>query len=66
MASKYVKEANLTFDTLDDSGLKAHRLYRVRSIPSVFLIDKDGKVVRFFKGARDEESLRSALKGAGL
>jgi peroxiredoxin/outer membrane lipoprotein-sorting protein len=66
VASKYIKEANLTFDTLDDSGLKAHRLYRVHSIPSVFLIDKDGKVVRFFKGARDEESLRSALKGAGL
>jgi len=65
-ASKYVKEASLTFDTLDDSGLKAHRLYRVRSIPSVFLIDKDGKVVRFFKGAHDEEALRSALKSAGL
>ena len=65
-AGKYVKEAGLTFDTLDDSGLKAHRLYRVRSIPTVFLIDKDGKVVRFFKGSRDEEAFRSALKGAGL
>jgi peroxiredoxin/outer membrane lipoprotein-sorting protein len=65
-ASKYVKEASLTFDTLDDSGQKAHRLYRVHSIPTVFLIDKDGKVVRFFSGARDEEALRSALKSAGL
>jgi len=43
-----------------------HRLYRVRSIPSVFLIDANGKVVKFFKGAREEAELRGALKSVGL
>lgn len=65
-ARQYVKEAGLSFPTLDDSGLKAHRLYRVRSIPTVFLIDGQGKVVRFFRGAKDEKQLRAALKSAGL
>ena len=65
-ARQYVKEAGLTFPTLDDSGLKAHRLYRVRSIPTTFLIDSQGKIVRFFSGAKDESTLRAALKNAGL
>jgi hypothetical protein len=38
----------------------------VRSIPTAFLIDKDGKVVRFLRGGRDYDSLRSALKTVGL
>jgi peroxiredoxin/outer membrane lipoprotein-sorting protein len=65
-AASYTREAHLTFPTLDDSGYKAHRAYRVRSIPSVFLIDRDGNVVKFFKGARSEGELRTALRGVGL
>lgn len=65
-ARKYAAEANLMFDTVDDFGKKAHKLYRVRSIPTVFLIDKDGTIVRFFSGARDEATLRAALKAIGL
>ncbi len=66
VARDFVSKNNLPFATLDDSGLKAHRLYRVRSIPSVFLIDAGGKVVRYFRGAHDEESFRAALKSVGL
>jgi|CZKS01.1.fsa_nt_gi peroxiredoxin/outer membrane lipoprotein-sorting protein len=65
-ARGYVNKAELPFDTLDDSGMKVSRMYRVHSIPSVFLIDGDGKVVRFFKGAHDEAALREALKSVGL
>jgi thiol-disulfide isomerase/thioredoxin len=65
-ARHYAREAGLTFPTLDDSGLKAHRRYRVRSIPATFLIDAQGKIVRFFRGAKDEAELRAALKSAGL
>jgi thiol-disulfide isomerase/thioredoxin len=65
-AQEYAAKAGLNFPTLDDSRLKLHRLYRVRSIPTIFLIDREGKVVRFLKGARDEAALRSALKGVGL
>ena len=65
-ARGYVNKAELPFDTLDDSGMKVNRMYRIHSIPSVFLIDGDGKVVRFFKGAHDEAVLREALKSVGL
>ena len=65
-ARGYAQKAELPFDTLDDSNYKLHRLYRVRSIPSVFLIDGDGKVVRFFSGGHDEAALRAALKSVGL
>ena len=66
IARQFSGEAHVSFDTLDDSNTKVYRLYRVRSIPSVFLIDKDGKIVRFFSGAHDEASLRAAVKSAGL
>lgn len=66
VARPFAAEAGLPFPTLDDSGLKAHRLYRVRSIPSTFLIDADGKVVRFFRGARSGNALRAALAAVGL
>ncbi len=65
-ARKFVEKAGLEFPVLDDSGLKAHRLYRIRSIPALFLIDADGKVVRFLKGAHGYPELRAALKTVGL
>ena len=65
-ARHFAEQAGLTFAILDDSSAKAHRLYRVRSIPTAFLIDRDGKVVRFLRGGRDYDSLRSALKVVGL
>ena len=65
-ARGYVNKVELPFDTLDDSGKKVSRMYRVHSIPSVFLIDGDGKVIRFFKGTHDEAALREALKSVGL
>jgi len=65
-ARHFAEKAGLTFPVLDDSGDKAHRLYRVRAIPAAFLIDRDGKVVRYLRGGRDYDSLRSALKVVGL
>ena len=65
-ARKYSQEAGLGFPTLDDTGRKAHRSYRVRSIPTTFLIDPEGRIVRFFRGAKDEETLRSALAAMGF
>jgi peroxiredoxin/outer membrane lipoprotein-sorting protein len=65
-ARSFAEKARLPFPTLDDSSRKAHRLYRVSSIPTVFLIDRDGKIVRFFRGAKDEAAFRAALKGVGF
>ncbi len=65
-ARDFAAKANLAFDTLDDSGRKVHRLYRVSAIPSVFVIDRHGKVVRFLLGSHSEADLLAALKTAGL
>ena len=65
-AESYAKDANLGFDSLDDSGDKVGRLYRVRSVPAAVVINQKGTVVRVFLGAPDEKALRAALKSAGL
>ena len=41
-ASQAAREMKLPFATLDDGARKAHTLYRVQSIPSIFLIDREG------------------------
>ncbi len=66
VASKYLEKAGLALPTLDDSSERATRLYRVISIPTVFLIDPDGKIVKWINGSRSEEFLRAALKSAGV
>jgi len=65
-ARHFAEKAGLTFTILDDSSAKVNRLYHVRSIPTAFLIDRDGKVVRFLNGGRDYDTLRAALEGVGL
>jgi cytochrome c biogenesis protein CcmG/thiol:disulfide interchange protein DsbE len=66
IARKYLEKSGLTLPTIDDNSQKASRLYHVSSIPTVFLIDGNGKVVKRLRGGRNEESLRSALKSAGI
>ena len=51
---------------LDDADKKASRAFKVRFIPTVFLIDADGKIVRFMRGAHDYEALKASLKAVGL
>ena len=65
-AQAFANKVGLSFPTLDDSRLKLYRLYRVSNIPSLFLIDRDGNVVRFLRGAHNEADLRAALKSAGF
>jgi peroxiredoxin/outer membrane lipoprotein-sorting protein len=66
IAQRFAAEYEIPFSTLEDSDATIHRLYRVRTIPSVYLIDAQGKVVRFFVGARDEATLRAALRSVGI
>jgi len=65
-ARHFAEKAGLTFTILDDSNAKVNRQYHVRSIPTTFLIDREGKIVRFLRGGRDYDELRSALKAVGL
>ncbi|WP_321471675.1 redoxin domain-containing protein [uncultured Paludibaculum sp.] len=66
IAKEYSNEAALSFPTLDDSGRKVHSLYRIRSIPTIFIIDANGQVVRFLSGSRSKEDLQEILKAVGF
>ena len=65
-ARKYSEKEGLGFQTLDDSSSKAHRLYKVHAIPTVFVIDKNGKIAVFMKGSREPEKIKSALASVGF
>lgn len=60
------KKHNYTFTTLEDPNDKVYRAYRATSIPAVFVIGKDGMIVKHFVGAREEDELISAIHAAGL
>lgn len=63
---RFMKEEGFTFTTvLDDQGQTAE-LYEVSSIPQVFVIGRDGKIVVHYIGARSESDLRAALEKAGI
>lgn len=53
-------------ETLHDSGGKVHRLYGCYSIPSVIIINPEGKIASSFLGLRSREDLLAALTQAGL
>ncbi len=65
VAKKYLEKNGLNLPTLEDFSQKAHRLYRISAIPTVYIISTDGKVMKYFRGGRSEDSLRAALKAAG-
>ena len=55
------KKYQYNFTTLEDSGGKVQRNYRASSIPNVFIIGKDGVILRHFVGTREEQELRAAI-----
>ena len=65
-ARAFAAKNGLNFAILDDSDRQTNRAYRVRAIPAVFLIDSEGKVVRFLLGSHPYEALKSSLKAVGL
>ena len=58
------KKYQYTFTTLEDASGKVHRAYVARAIPSVFVIGKDGVIVKHFVGAREEAQLRAGIQAA--
>lgn len=66
VARAFARKAGLSFPTLDDYSLKAHRLYRVTAVPTMFIIDREGRIVRFLRGSQDKAKLAAALKSVGF
>jgi len=61
---KFVKENNITFPILMDSQGEVSKAYKVEAIPRVFLIDKEGKIVKDILGysPENEKILREAIE----
>ncbi len=65
-AKHFLEKNHPDLETLHDSGKKVHRTYGCNAIPTVIVIDPQGKVVAHFVGQRPEEVFVAALKQAGM
>ncbi len=65
-ARTYAEEQGHSFPTLTDPAKSLTREFGVRVLPTVVVIDRQGKVVSYLAGAHSEEDLREAVTQAGL
>ena len=61
-AQKYLTEGGYTFPALFDTDEEASMAYRVRSLPSTFLVDKNGNLVGYHPGMMTEPMLQQAIE----
>lgn len=60
--SSYVEEQGFTFPVYYDTDMDMAYQYGVTSLPTTLLIDSDGYIVGYQKGAISEEILRTAIE----
>lgn len=65
VARGYVKDKKYAMPVLMDGKNQVSRLYGVRAIPTVLVVDKRGIVRAHLVGGRSEETLRKAMDAAG-
>ncbi len=63
-ARGFLKSNKYTIPTLDDSKRQVSRMYGVRAIPMVVVLNREGVVVKHFIGTRSEKELRAAIEEA--
>jgi peroxiredoxin/outer membrane lipoprotein-sorting protein len=63
---EYVAEHEYSFPTLVDTDQQAMNLYRIRGIPTMVVIDREGKIAQYRMGLSREGDLRSWLRKAGI
>lgn len=62
----YVAEHEYSFPTLVDPEQRAIGLYRIRGIPTMVVIDREGKIAQYRMGLSRENDLRSWLQKVGI
>ena len=68
LAEKFIRELNPSFISAHDSGKKVSKLYKLRAMPSSYLIDRNGNIIRTHLGFRTsrankvEAEIKAALK----
>jgi len=67
-ATKFLRQERIALPAaFDAAGMQgAAKRYKVRAIPSTFVIDRKGVVVRVFIGMSEPEEVVEALKAAGV
>jgi len=60
----FLKKNDYQLSVLMDSRKEVHRQYGIRSIPQLFVIDREGVIRQHYVGGRSEEALRKAIQGA--
>ncbi len=66
VATGYLKENGYSFGQLNDTQMRAARLFQVRAIPTFVVIDRQGRISSYFQGTRPYEVLRQAVEKAGI
>ncbi len=62
----FVHTLNLTFPVLLDPGATVNDLYRVRGLPTTYIVDRDGVISRLHIGSMTEDQLDGYLSKLGL
>ena len=62
----FLKKHDCELPTLVDSKRVVHKMYGVRAIPTLVIINRTGVVVADFVGERSEQELLAALRTAGI
>jgi len=63
---KFVKEQNLTFDVLLDSGGRIQELYQIRGYPTTYFVDAEGIIRVIHIGFMSESQLDEYLMKVGV
>ncbi|MDH4037913.1 MAG: redoxin domain-containing protein [Candidatus Krumholzibacteria bacterium] len=66
LASDFLKKNGIGLRCLIDAGGKVFQAYQIEALPTVVVIDRDGKVSDVLVGLQTEASLRSAVRKAGI
>jgi thiol-disulfide isomerase/thioredoxin len=66
IALDYLKKNRLTFRSLVDTDQSVGVLYQVRAIPTVIIVDREGKIAFQGVGLSHEAALRDALGEVGI
>jgi thiol-disulfide isomerase/thioredoxin len=62
----FLKKNNYTFPAFLDPENSAMKAYKVDALPTLVVIDRNGKIVEYMVGSQPEEKLRAVLAKAGI
>jgi peroxiredoxin/outer membrane lipoprotein-sorting protein len=66
LAEAFLARHQISFSNVSDRQQEVATLYQVRAIPTVFIINREGKIVYHGIGVSREDAVRRALKEAGI